>query len=429
MSSIIDRRLNQGNKNLGNRQRFIRKAKQQIKRSIRENLSKRSISDTESGEKVHVPVDGISEPHFGHNPQSGVRNRVLPGNKEYTTGDRIKKPSGGGASQGRGKQASDSDETTEDDFEFTLTKDEFYDLFFEDLELPDLVRKQLKTSDAFKMHRAGISTAGNPTNLHVVRTMRQSIGRRLILKKPHERELEKLQQRLHELPPDDPNRPELIAAMEAVSRKMRAVSYVDPIDLRYRVFAPQPQPSTTAVMFCVMDVSGSMDEHKKDLAKRFFMLLYLFLQRKYSRVIIEFVRHHTEAEQVSEDMFFYDKVSGGTKVSSALVLVNDLIESDYDPHMYNIYVCQASDGDNWDSDNQVCEEILNTRLLPKVQYMAYVEINDVRELGEYPLLQYAHTKLYQTYERVSKANEKLQVTRVWETKEIYSVFRELFERK
>lgn len=429
MSSIIDRRLNQGNKNLGNRQRFIRKAKQQIKRSIRENLGKRSISDTESGEKVRVPVDGITEPHFGHNPQSGVRNRVLPGNKEYTSGDRIKKPAGGGSSQGRGKQASDSDETTQDDFEFTLTKDEFYDLFFEDLELPDLIRKQLKTSDAFKMHRAGISTSGNPTNLHVVRTMRQSIGRRLILKKPHERELKRLQTELDELPEDDPKRSELMCQINALTRKVNSVSYVDPIDLRYRVFSPQPQPSTTAVMFCVMDVSGSMDEHKKDLAKRFFMLLYLFLQRKYARVVIEFVRHHTQAEQVSEEVFFYDKVSGGTKVSSALVLVNELIESDYDPNLYNIYVCQASDGDNWDTDNSICAEILETQLLPKVQYMAYVEINDLRELGEYPLLQYATTKLYQTYEQVSKVHEKLQVTRVWEVKEIYKVFRELFERK
>lgn len=429
MSNIIDRRLNQGNKNLGNRQRFIRKARQQIKKSIRNNLGKRSISDTQSGEQVNIPLDGINEPHFGHNPQSGVRNRVLPGNKEYTQGDRIKKPQGGGGGQGRGNQASDSDETTQDDFEFTLTKDEFYDLFFEDLELPDLVRKQLKNTTSWRMHRAGISTSGNPSNLHVVRTMTQSMGRRLILRKPHEQELEKLMREFEELPDSDERKPLLQDRIDALSRKVRSVAYVDPIDLRYRVFAPQPQPSTTAVMFCVMDVSGSMDENKKDLAKRFFMLLYLFLQRKYEKVVIEFVRHHTEAERVTEDVFFYDKVSGGTKVSSALTLVNELIQKEYNPAMYNIYVCQASDGDNWDSDNQVCEQILESELLPVVQYMAYLEINDIRELGEYPLLQYSQTKLYQTYERLAAAHEKLQVTKVWEVKEIYSVFRELFERK
>lgn len=428
MSNIIDRRLNQGNKNLGNRQRFIRKARQQIKKSIRQNLGNRSITDTQSGEHVNIPLDGIGEPRFVHDPVSGNKSRVLPGNKSYSQGDQIKKPPTGGGRQ-KGDQASDSDETSEDDFQFTLTKDEFYDLFFEDLELPDLVRKKLKSTDSIKMHRAGISTSGNPTNLHVVRTLTQSLARRLILKKPNERELEQLETELEKLSPDDPEHEILEHKIRSLKHKIKAVAYVDPIDLRYRVFAPQPQPSTTAVMFCVMDVSGSMDEYKKDIAKRFFMLLYLFLQRKYEKVIIEFVRHHTQAERVNEQEFFYDRVSGGTQVSSALKLVQELIQTEYSPSDYNIYVCQASDGDNWDSDNVTCAQLLESHLLPHVQYMAYVEINDMRELGEYPLLQYAQTNLYQTYEQVAKTTAKLQVTRAWEVREIYSVFRELFEKK
>jgi uncharacterized protein len=429
MSNIIDRRLNQGNKNLGNRQRFIRKAKAQIKKSIRKGLNNRSISDTTSGEQVQIPLDGIREPNFGHNPRSGVREGVLPGNREYTQGDRIKKPSGGGSGDGRGSKPSDSPDTGEDDFEFTLTKDEFYDMFFEDLELPDLIRKKLRSTDSWELSRAGISSAGNPSNLHVVRTMKQSISRRLVLRKPHERELAELQAQLDSLDENHEHRPTLEAQIHALKKKIRGVSYVDPIDLRYKVFEQRPKPSTTAVMMCVMDVSGSMDEHKKDLAKRFFMLLYLFLQRKYERVIVEFIRHHTEAERVDENTFFYDKMNGGTKVSSALELVCDLIHKEYDPSLYNVYVCQASDGDNWDNDNQTCAQILENQLLPQLQYMAYVEISDIRELGEYPLLQYSQTKLYQTYEKVSKQVGNLQVTRVWETKEIYAVFRELFERK
>jgi uncharacterized protein len=426
--TIIDRRLNQGDKNLGNRQRFIRRAKQQIKNSIRHSLGNRSISDTSQGELVNIPLDGVQEPHFHVDPASGQSHRVLPGNQDFVSGDQIKKPSGG-SSGSRGHKPSDSPETAQDQFEFMLTKDEFYDLLFEDLELPDLVRKQLKQSPVWVNHRSGISTTGNPSNLHVLRTLKQSWARRLVLRTPVEKQIEQLMEQLCEQVPDTEAHTCLLAQIENLKRKLRSVPYVDTLDLRYKAYAPQPKPHTQAVMFCVMDVSGSMDEHKKDVAKRFFMLLYMFLQRKYEKVILEFVRHHTQAERVDEHTFFYDKLTGGTQVSSALQLVHELIQSDYDPHMYNIYVCQASDGDNWDSDNVVCEQLLVNHILPQVQYMAYVQIADDRELAEYPLLQYEETKLYRTYEKVAATCEKLQVTQVWEIKEIYKVFRELFERK
>lgn len=425
--SIIDRRLNQGNKNLGNRQRFIRRAKQQIKKSIKQSLGGRSISDTTQGELVNIPLDGIQEPHFHVDPTTGSHHRVLPGNQDYLPGDQIKKPSQG-ASGGTGNKPSDSDQTSQDSFEFMLTREEFYDLLFEDLELPDLVRKQLKQEHVTRPHRSGIATSGNPANLHVLRTMKQSWARRLVLRTPVEKQIQDLEQQLQDLE-SDADRTVLMEQLEKLKRKRRGVPYVDTLDLRYKTYSPQPEPHTQAVMFCVMDVSGSMDEHKKDLAKRFFMLLYMFLQRKYEKVSLEFVRHHTQAERVDEQTFFYDKLSGGTQVSSALALVNHIIHSEYDTSQYNIYVCQASDGDNWESDNTTCEQLLLNHILPQVQYMAYVEIADSRELAEYPLLQYEETKLYRTYERVAAACDKLQVTQVWEAREIYKVFRELFERK
>lgn len=429
MAAIIDRRLNQGQKNLGNRQRFIRRARDQIKKSIRENLGNRKISDTSSGEQVKIPIDTIREPSFGHDWQSGKNNRVLPGNKDYVPDDQIPRPKGGGSGRGRGQEPSDSDETGEDDFVFSLSKEEFYDLFFDDLELPDMIRKQLKQSNTWVTRREGISTAGNPSNLNVVRTMKQSLGRRIILRKPHEREISELEQQLQDPNLTEEQRAHIEQQLQMLRKKVRAVSYVDPIDLRYNVFNRKNVPSTTAVMFCVMDVSGSMDEHKKEMAKRFFMLLYLFLQKKYENVILEFVRHHTEAERVDEQTFFYDQLTGGTKVSSALKLTHEIITQDYDPNLYNIYICQASDGDNWDNDNQVCKEMLQQQLLPLAQYMAYVEISDPRDLSEYPLLQYSYTRLYQTYEKVAAENAKLQVARVWEASDIYKVFRELFEKK
>ena len=427
MGIIIDRRLNQGQKTLGNRQRFIQKSKKQIKASIRERLTERSISDTDSGERVKIPIDTIREPTFGHNHKSGERRGVLPGNRDYVPQDRIRKPEGGEG--GGGNKASNSKETSEDDFDFVLTRDEFYDLFFEDLELPDMIRKQLKTTKKWEIRREGISTAGNPSNLNVIRTMRSSMGRRLILRKPHEKTLQELQQQLEQLDPDSEEYAALLEQIQRLTNKVRSVAYVDPLDLRYNVFNRKPMPSNSAVMFCVMDVSGSMDENKKDLAKRFFMLLYLFLQRKYDNVIVEFVRHHTEASRVDEQTFFYEKTSGGTVVSSALDMVCDIIQQDYSPDLYNIYVCQASDGDNWDDDNIKCRSILENALLPQCQYMAYVEIHDENLRDNHPMLEFHNTKLYNTYVAVSAFNERLQLGKVYNASDIYAVFRKLFEKK
>ena len=429
MSTIIDRRLNTGAKNLGNRQRFIRRARDQIQKSIRDNLGNRPISDTTNGEKIRIPIDTIREPNFGHDWNTGESRRVLPGNQDFVPNDTIKRPVGG-QGKGRGNQASDSDETGEDEFAFELTRDEFYDLFFEDLELPDMIRRQLKTTKSWEIKREGISTAGNPSNLNVIRTMKSSLGRRIILRKPNEKEIRALEEELTQTDPNSDRYQEILSLIESLTRKVRAVTYVDPIDLRYNVFSKKPTPSNSAVMFCVMDVSASMDEHKKDIAKRFFMLLYLFLQKKYDTVRIEFIRHHTEASRVDEQTFFYDRQSGGTKVSPALEMVRDIIKAEYNPDLYNIYVCQASDGDNWDADNQTCRQILEQEILPIVQYMAYVEIKDAHENEAYPMLSFTYSNgLMSTYQAISKAFEKLQITRAYNAADIYSVFRKLFEKK
>ena len=429
MGVVIDRRPNQGQKNLGNRQRFIRRAKDAIKKSIQGNLNNRSITDTESGEKIRIPVDTVSEPTFGQDWNTGESRRVLPGNKDYVPRDHIERPKGGeGQGKGAGKP-SDSEETFEDEFAFVLTKDEFYDLFFEDLELPDMIRKQLKTTKSWEIKREGISTGGNPTNLNLIRTMRNSMGRRLILKKPNEERIKELEKELETLTPSRDRYQEILAELEQLRKKVKAVAYVDPIDLRFNVFNKRPTLSNSAVMFCIMDVSGSMDEPKKDMAKRFFMLLYLFLQKKYDSVRLEFIRHHTVADRVDENTFFYDKLSGGTVVSSALRLCVDTIKKEYDPSLYNVYVCQASDGDNYDSDNPECKRILETELLPLTQYMAYIEIGDQHLVQHYPMMYYASSRLYNVYQTVSFGSEKLQISKVFEQKEIYDVFRKLFEKK
>ncbi|OYW33601.1 MAG: hypothetical protein B7Z51_01070, partial [Methyloversatilis sp. 12-65-5] len=316
MQQIIDRRLAGKNKSIGNRERFLRRHKEQIREAVRRALEGRGIRDIAQGEDIHIPRRDISEPVFGHG-QGGKREMVHPGNKDFVRGDRIERPKGGKG--GGGGQASDSG-GGEDDFVFHLSKEEFMQVFFDDLALPNLIRTTLADTPEYKTHRAGFSSDGTPNNLHVVRSMRGAIGRRIALGSESRRELRRLEDLLVELraQPVSAERLHEIEQLETDIAALRAridrIPYLDPIDLRYRSRVRTPVPTAKAVMFCVMDVSGSMDEARKDLAKRFFILLYLFLTRHYEKIDIVFIRHHTQAQEVDEHDFFHATETGGTVV-------------------------------------------------------------------------------------------------------------------
>ena len=322
LSHFIDRRKNPKGKSLGNRQRFLKRAKAQIKEAVNKSLRERSMKEIDKGEKISIPSKSTAEPRFRLDPETGKREVVHPGNKEFGAGDRIKKPPKGG--KGQGKDASDSGDG-EDNFQFTLTQDEFLDIFFEDLELPNLVKRSLKEIKSYAYKRAGITVAGSPTNMNLIRTMRNAHGRRLALHRPSTKEMNLFKEKLFELErisqPDEAQIAEkkrIIETLEMMERRRRWAPYIDPLDVRYNAYEPKPVETTAAVMFCLMDVSGSMGEREKDLAKRFYMLLYLFLKRRYERVEVVFIRHTHHAEEVDEETFFYSRQSGGTVVSTAL---------------------------------------------------------------------------------------------------------------
>ncbi len=429
---IIDRRLNPKGKSLANRQRFIRRTKAQIREALRDSLAKRKISDTGTGGTVTIPAKGIAEPRFRHAASGGRREYVLPGNREYTVGDEIPKGKGG-AGEG-GKQASDDGEG-EDEFAFALTRDEFLDLFFEDLELPHLIKTSLREIVAFKPQRAGIATHGTAVNLNLLRTMRNSYARRRALKRPSTDELRALERRMFELEakaaPDADERSELTelhARIAEMKRKQRVVAYIDPHDLRYNHYRPEPKPVTQAVMFCLMDVSGSMGEHEKDLAKRFFMLLHLFLERRYKKIDVVFIRHTHQAQEVDEDTFFHSRETGGTIVSTALIEMRRIIKERYSAAGWNIYGAQASDGDNWSGDSEKCVDILEQDLMPLCQYYAYVEILDQREMEAFGNEENG-AELWRAYRAVARARGNFETKRVFEARDIYPVFRELFAKQ
>lgn len=419
LQSIIDRRLAGRNKSIGNRERFLRRYREQIGEAVRRAVSGRGIRDVDRGEEVHIPQRDLSEPEFRHGP-GGRREVVHTGNREYLAGDRIQRPEGG-TGQGSG-QASDSGEG-EDDFTFALSREEFMQVFFDDLALPNLVRTQLAQVPEYKSRRAGFTSSGTPNNLHIVRSMRGAYGRRIALGGAVRRECAALEERIAELRRhgDDPvargQLLELEARLQQLRWRIERLPYIDPIDLRFRSHVRVPVPSARAVMFCLMDVSGSMDEQRKDLAKRFFVLLYLFLTRHYEQIDLVFIRHHTQAQEVSEDEFFHARETGGTVVSSALELMDRIVRERYHPHEWNIYGAQASDGDNWMNDSPKCAELLNTRLLPVCRYYAYIQVTEEEQ------------NLWQAYEALSQAHRNFALRKASAASEIYPVFRDLFRKE
>lgn len=418
---VIDRRQNPQGKSLANRQRFVRRVKRQVAEAVRQASAGRSIRDLADGEQIAIPSDSLREPRFRHDGATGRQQGVLPGNKEYKEGDRIPRPSGG---SGAGGREGSPDGEGEDDFGFVLSREEFLDIFLEDLELPDLMKKSVTRSEQMSFQRAGYATSGTPSNVNLLRTMRNSLSRRIALHRPRSPEMRELEERIAMLEaerPDDPALDELRAKLLRLRRRRQEIPFLDPIDVRFNRFEAVPRPITQAVMFCLMDVSGSMSEEMKDLAKRFFMLLYLFIQRRYRHVEIVFIRHTHHAEEVDEDTFFYSRETGGTIVSTALEEMRRIIRERFPPADWNIYGAQASDGDNMTPDGPQVAAILEQDILPITQYFAYIEVSG--GVGE---LLRTQSNLWQTYAPFAAAHRNFAARRVAQRGDIYPVFRELF---
>jgi len=414
---IVDRRLNPRGKSLENRQRFLRRAKAVVQRAVKHSSQGRDIQDVVQGGEVTIPLDGMDEPRLRRG-SGGVRDRVLPGNKKFIEGDVLPRPSEGGG--GRPKEAGEGD--GEDAFRFVLTREEFVDLFLDDLELPDLAKRRLAETEHEAPRRAGYSVSGSPANIAVNRTMRLAMARRVALHRPRPAAIEQLEAELAECE-DAERREELEAEIAALGAKMRRIPYIDPIDIRYRRFENEPKPVAQAVMFCLMDVSSSMSEHMKDLAKRFYMLLYIFLTRRYRHVEIVFVRHTDRAEEVDEETFFRSPATGGTLVSSALETMRQIIVARYRPEDWNIYAAQASDGDNSYTDGDATQRLLKDAILPVSQYFAYLEV------GEEGGSSSSDSALWSLYQRLRSEGAPLSMRKVNRRSEIFPVFHDLFQRR
>ena len=419
MANFIDRRLNSKNKSTVNRQRFIRRYKSQIKKSVSDAINKRGVTDVDTGESISIPKKDMSEPVF-HQGSGGVRDRVHPGNDQFSPGDRIKRPPQG-AGQGSGQgEASDSGEG-EDDFVFSISKDEYLDLLFEDLELPNLEKTQLDKLVEYKTVRSGYCAEGVPSNIDIVKSLQGSIARRIAMTSSKRAQLKACEKELEALEADKHDHikevKELKLEIERLKAAIAKVPFIDTFDLRYRNYAKEAVPTSKAVMFCLMDVSGSMDQATKDIAKRFYILLYLFLTRTYKEIDVVYIRHHTQAKEVDEQEFFYSQETGGTIASSALELMVKVMEERYNASDWNIYGAQASDGDNWADDSPLCKKIMLEKILPKARYFSYIEIT-----------QRAHQTLWHQYQDVADQCGYFAMRHIRSVEDIYPVFRELFKK-
>ncbi|MDO6761954.1 YeaH/YhbH family protein [Agarivorans sp. 1_MG-2023] len=420
MAHFIDRRLNGKNKSAVNRQRFIRRYKSQIKRAVNDAVNQRSIQDLENSESISIPHKDITEPFF-HQGEGGHRQRTLPGNDQFGTGDKIERPPQGEGGGGPGDgDASDQGEGSEE-FQFNISKDEYLDILFDDLELPNLQETDVDSIVEYRTARAGFTNDGVPANINIVRSLQNSLARRMAMGGDKRKRLRALETQLEENKQDSHVPHSEIEAIKAeiteLKRKLKNIPFIDTFDLKFNNFAKHPVPSSQAVMFCLMDVSGSMDQATKDIAKRFYLLLYLFLTRSYEKIDVVFIRHHTQAKEVDEHEFFYSQETGGTIVSSALNLMDKIIEERYPKNQWNIYAAQASDGDNWADDSPKCRALLEKTLLPLSRHYAYIEITSR-----------AHQSLWHEYEQLSEIFPNFSIRHVKNAEEILPTFRDLFKK-
>src|SRR6266436_6148185 len=414
---IIDRRLNPGSKSLENRQRFLRRAQALVQGAVKKSAQDRDIKDVLEGGEVSIPLDGLHEPRFRR--EGGTRDMVLPGNKKFIEGDMLPRSGRSG-----GKAGGPGEGDSQDAFRFVLSRDEFVDLFLDDLELPDLAKRKLAEVESEGIRRAGYATSGSPANISISRTVSRAMARRVALRRPRTGEIAALEAELLTCD-DEARRVELTAEIEALKAKAKRIPFIDPIDIRYRRFETTPKPVAQAVMFCLMDVSGSMTEHMKDLAKRFYTLLYVFLKRRYRHVEIVFIRHTDRAEEVDEQTFFHGPASGGTLVSSALQAMHDIVRSRFRPADWNIYAAPASDGDNSYADGEVAGRILTDMILPVSQFFAYLEVG---ETGGHSF-EMPDSSLWTLYERLRANGAPLSMRKVSDRSQIFPVFHDLFQRR
>jgi len=335
--SIVDRAAS-------DRNRHKKKIERAIKESIKDVIAEESIIGQNGKKKIRIPVRGIKEYRFIYGNNENNKNVGSGGTHKVKRGHKIgQKRAQGAQDQGGGKG---SNEKGDQYYDVEVTLEELAEYLFGDLELPDLEKKQFRFVSNESIKRKGYRFKGIRPRLSKKETLKRKIKRRKMAEK---------------VGTYDPESDE------------RFPFHQD--DLKYRHIKPKIKENSSAVIFFLMDVSGSMSLERKYLARSFFFLLYQFLNHKYDKVDVVFISHSTEAERVTEDDFFKVGTYGGTIISSCLDLELDIIEKEYHPNSWNIYTFYCGDGENWTSDNTTCINLFK-KVKNVSQLTGYCEINE-----------------------------------------------------
>lgn len=365
------------------RKRHKQKIDKAIKDGIHDIVAEESIIGKDGKKKIRIPVRGIKEYRFVYgNNESNKKVGSAP-DEDIRRGQKI----GEGQKQ-KSQGNKPGNEKGDEYYDVEITLEELSHYLFSSLELPDLEKKALTQVSSDKIKRKGYRPQGIKPRLDKKKSVIQKIKRT------------KAQERNPDLDDEEKN-----------------TSFHES-DLVYRHFKPTKKFSSNAVIFFIMDVSGSMTKEKKFIARSFYFLLYHFIRSKYENTELVFVSHDTAAKEVSEEQFFSRGSGGGTLVSSGLELVHEIIQSRYHPTLWNVYTFQCSDGDNWPEDTEKVLSCLD-KIKQSSQFVGYAEIDSNEQAGWFE-----DSKLSKVYE--SKTDKKFKSGIIQSKEQIWPLFLRFF---
>ena len=388
---FVDRRNNNNRNTASNRRKLLLRISDAVLEKIKSELYSFLSVSKQVANVTLTDAELLTEYEFHYNPEDGIYSYVNIDNIVYRYGDRIPKRMEPSAAYGYDPKDGDGN--------FELTAEELRKMILNDVKLPKLVPKTPKISSVTR-HIGGYTKQGSPAKLDRKKSVKKAIVRYNALDGAVQRKIAELEKKIEDihieidfLPHLHPSRisgAEHIVALEQQIDKLKHTNIVkyDKGDLRYRSHYYTTNKTTNAVVFFMMDVSGSMDSNKKYLAKLGCWVLYSLLKEQY-RDHIEpvFIIHMDDAWEVNESRFFNSSGNGGTKVSSSLELTYQLIQHKYSPDNYNIYMLQLTDGENMDEDNAVVMEYIN-KLIHVIQLYSFVAIQPSSYAGQLqPLLE------------------------------------------
>ncbi|RAQ97953.1 sporulation protein YhbH [Thermogemmatispora tikiterensis] len=356
-------------------ERHKEKIREAIKKNLQEIVSEESIILSDGKKTVRVPIRSLEEYRFRYDP--GRQTHAGQGDGKSRVGDVIAQE----PRAGRGKKGEAGKDPGYDYYEAEISMEELSELIFEDLELPNLEQKRQQELQTDAVRFTDIRKHGPLTNLDKKRTILENMKRNATKGEPRFKDIKNE-------------------------------------DLRFKVWEPTIRYESNAVVIAMMDVSGSMGEFEKYIARSFYFWMVRFLRTKYNNVHIVFISHHTEAKEVTEEEFFHKGESGGTQVSSAYELALQIIKERFNPHDWNIYPFHFSDGDNLPWDNDRCVQLVQ-QLIELCNIFGYGEIRE----GHYR----SPSTLMSAYSRIT--DKKFVAVTISDKKEVYPALRKFFARR